>query len=439
MILVVTTFEYLSSGDRWGRAIILPGWAPLLAELLGGLALVYVALVGTRDRFQYVRAQYWLVFGGLVLTIICGIVVNQVEAGPIVAGVRSYLRAIAWFLIPAVFAFSERQVRTQLRLLAVIAVMQLPLAAEQRIKTDWGATGDFTVGTMMISSILSIFLICCTCIAAALFVRRFLKPWQFVLLFFLLLIPTTINETKGTLFLLPIGLLAAFVTASRSAQRARYVLAGVAFLAVFGAVFVPVYNEMVSIRKYGTDIEDFLGDPNRIKGYLWHQQDVGTSAQAVGRMDAIVVPLSRLSEDPAHLVFGYGIGNATRSSLGHSFTGEYNGLFNPFLTSAFSRLVLELGLLGVGLILMLMWLIYRDAKAVANRDDNLTGAIAAGWVAVTIVMTISIFYKEIVAHASLSYLCWYFSGLVAAARMRGQPAQAAARLEPSPGLRAAPT
>lgn len=426
MIVAVTTFELLSDGDSWGRLDILPGWAAFFPEITGALAIVYVVLEGTRDRFRHVRPEYWMVFGALVISILCGIVVNQVAAGPIVAGVRSYLRAIPFFLLPAAYAFSDRQLRTQVSLVGVIALVQVPMAVEQRMLSDGSGTGDFITGTLVISSVLSIFLICCISVAAALLTRKYLKPWQFLVLFFLLVIPTMINETKGTLVLLPIGLYLAFMAGSRtSGQKAKYAVAAVAFLAAFVAMFVPMYDDLVADREYGTPIGEFLSDPMHIRRYLYHEQQVGTTQQGVGRVDAIVVPLQNLVQSPTRLVFGYGIGNASHSALGPGFVGQYNAVFRPFLTSAFGRLALELGLLGMGLILALMWLVYRDAKIVAKRDDGWMGAFSAGWVAVTVVITISLFYKEITAHASLSFLFWYFAGVVAAARMK-QPAMAPA-------------
>ena len=108
-------------------------------------------LLGTRNRFQFVRPQYWIVFGALVITIICGILVNSVDSGPVFAGIRTYLRAIPWFLVPAVYAFSNEQVAAQLRTLLVVALLQVPFAIQQRMTSieQGKATGDFTSGTLL--------------------------------------------------------------------------------------------------------------------------------------------------------------------------------------------------------------------------------------------------------------------------------------------------
>ena len=110
--------------------------------------------------------------------------------------------------------------------------------------------------------------------------------------------------------------------------------------------------------------------------------------------------------------------SASLSSLGKRYSGEYFELFEPFLQTALSRLMLELGALGTLLIFTLFWLIYHDARVVARRRDDLMGALAAGWVGVTVVMGVCLVYKDVIVETAPSFLFWYFSGLIAAARMR---------------------
>src|SRR4051812_31763809 len=106
MIVVVTLFDFLGTGDRFGNGGFLPSSVSYFAELVGGAAMAYVIIAGTRTRFQFVRPAYWLAFGALLFSIICGLVVNHVDSGPILAGLRAYLRAVPWFFVPAVFAYS---------------------------------------------------------------------------------------------------------------------------------------------------------------------------------------------------------------------------------------------------------------------------------------------------------------------------------------------
>ena len=135
MIVGVTIVPYLSVGDAFGRFAILPGPAKYIPEILGGVALLFVIALGIRDRFRFVRPAYWVIFGLLTICVAASAVANSLEPGPLFSGIRAYLRAIPWFLVPAVFAFGENNVRTQLKWLLGISLLQVPIAIEQRITT----------------------------------------------------------------------------------------------------------------------------------------------------------------------------------------------------------------------------------------------------------------------------------------------------------------
>ena len=424
MIVTVTTVEFLAQGDKWGRFAILPGSMAYLPEILGAVALVFVIALGMHNRFKFVRPAYWILFGLLGLTTAAGAVVNGVDSGPIFAGIRTYLRAIPWFFVPAIFAFSDKQVRAQLRWLLALCVIQVPIAIEQRIETAnvyfgfTAVTGDWTTGTLLESGILTVFLVCAACVACALAIRKRLLKKQFLLIFVLLLVPVTINETKVTLLLLPIGVVTTFLFASRPGERAKQILVALGLFAVTVAVFVPIYNKLIEDRPYSTPIGAFFTDRDRAKGYLLSdQQGLGPNAE-VRRGDALIVAVRQTTGDPVRAAFGVGIGNASESALGRDFSGRFNRLYEPFLIIGFTRVLLELGFLGFGLLLTVYWLIFQDARVVASRGEGNKAAFAAAWAGITIVMAIGLFYSKVEASSALSFLFWYFSGLVAAERMR---------------------
>ncbi len=414
LILVSTTFDFLVVKN------LLPSPAKYVVELIGAFVFIYVVAAGVRDRFRYVRPAYWILFGAIALDMVCGVLANNVEAGPLFAGIRNFLRAIPLFFLAATFNFTERQIKTQLALLLAIALLQLPLAVHQRMTTiaGGGITGDTTYGTLMLSSTLSIFLICAVSVLMGLYLRKLISAKLLAVLFLLLVIPTTINETKGTLLLLPVALGTVFLLGAKPGTRFKNVFLAGALLAMFAAVFVPIYDALIVKRPYPVKIGDFFTDPSHLENYLSKRDaEVGTTEQ-VGRVDSIVVPLRLLSRDPAQLVFGVGLGNASHSSLGHQFTGKYNYLWEPFLLTTVSVVESELGLLGLFLLVAVYWLIYSDCRALARSDSPLMGALALGWAGATAVMALSLPYKNLIPSAAMSFLFWYFSGLIAAARMR---------------------
>jgi hypothetical protein len=146
--------------------------------------------------------------------------------------------------------------------------------------------------------------------------------------------------------------------------------------------------------------------------------DVGSRGEA-GRVDAIVAPLQEFASDPVHLMFGVGIYNASYSALGSNFTGEYYPLLGRYtIETSGAAFLIETGILGLVLALLLDWLVFRDAVFVARHDTSMFGALALGWLGVMVVIVIATFYKSLHIFESISYLFWYFAGVIAAQRTR---------------------
>jgi len=67
---------------------------------------------------------------------------------------------------------------------------------------------------------------------------------------------------------------------------------------------------------------------------------------------------------------------------------------------------------------VLYWMIFRDSITVARTDDSLAGLLAIAWSGITLLVVVATPYKNMHNYVSLSYFFWYFSGLIAARRMR---------------------
>lgn len=412
MILSVTLCTFLTQHG-------FPGLVKFVPELLTAYVAIYVIAVGARQRFRYVAAKYWIAFGAILVTIICGIFTDNVEAGPVIAGMRSYLRAIPFFFLPALFDFTEKQLRQQIKLLLAICLLQLPIAVYQRweVMSAGHFTGDGVTGTVQYSGPLSMFVISAAFVLLGLFMRQEVSKRWCIILFFILLLPTTINETKVTIFILPIGLFATLMMGAPRGKRISIIAGAFSLLLAFGAIFVPIYNKMQENNPYPHKIGlILLTDPKQ--NYMVAKHAGVGATDYVGRLDSITVPLNFLARDPIKLAFGIGIGNASKSSLGEQFTGKYFDLFEFVAYTTFSTFLLELGLIGTAIVFLLYWLILNDAIALARIDNRIHGGIAIGWVGVVSLISITTFYVSALPMELVSYLFWYFSGLVAARRMR---------------------
>lgn len=418
MIVAVTTFGYIVS-KGW-----LHPYFNYVPELLSLVALVYVMVAGVQSRFRFVPPLYWLVFGGLLLVLVCGAFVNQLQPGPMFAGLRIYLRALPFFLLPAVLLITPRQLQKQLYVLLAMALIQLPLAWSQRMGSEamaarrggtW-ASGDYTVGTIGNSTFLTIFCIGAACVLTGYYLQRRISTGRFLLLLLWLVLPTTLNETKATIVLLPLALLVTFYVGSEAKYRLKNTLLGSILAISFLAIFIPIYDHFMQPR-WGYGLIEFFTMEGRVEGYLMKGTEVGDQARA-GRLDGMIAAATELSKDPSKLFFGLGIGNASDSALGAQFDGAYYRQFEVFPLNSFSFIMLEHGLLGVFLVLWLHWIIFRDCVFVARRERSLIGALAMGWAGIGPVIVISLIYHTPITNLTTTYLYWYFSGLLVTSRMR---------------------
>jgi hypothetical protein len=357
----------------------------------------------------------------------CGVLVNADQPGPVLSGLRYYLRAIPLFFLPAVVDFSERQVRKYLSLIVALSLLQVPIAIYQRYTIFiWSRfSGDDVRGTLMDSGVLSLFLICVLCVATALMLRGRLGKVHYGALLLLLVIPMSINETKATVFLLPIGLLITCIVSAAPHKRGRVALAGVALLVVAAGVFIPVYDFFATAHVYGSSegAENTIGkmftDKNFFSNYLDAKTAVGTDKKEAGRVDALTAPFASFSSDPVRLAFGLGVGNASRSPLGPQFIGRYQRTYGIFAseTSA-AALLVETGVLGLALVLLLHYMVFQNTLAFARQDKGFFGAIACGWAGAWVVITLGIFYTSCHVFDSISFIAWFFTGLIVAKQQR---------------------
>jgi hypothetical protein len=416
VLLASTLAAYLSS-PAVGLA---PGPVKFLPDLLAMAVAVYVAAEGARQGFRNVDTKYWMIFGAIALLLICGAVVNQEQPGPIVNGMRLYLRAIPFFFLPAVIRFSDKDLKSYLMLILAISLLQVPLAIYQRLTAvaRGSATGDAVFGTLMISGILSIFLIGVLCVMAGFMLRGRIKKTTFLLCFVALVVPMSINETKVTFFLLPLAMLVTFLVAAKPGKRLSITFAALGIIAVAGTIFIPLYdyfNARAQDEGYPSIIE-FLTKGDTFDRYVDKKARAGTDEEA-GRLDGLLAPFRAFKTDVMKGTFGLGMGNTSQSSLGQQFTGTHASTYFLFSrTSSAAVFLFEFGYLVTALILLLHILMLRDALRVARSADGLTGALALGYTGAWIAVTLGLVYLTIHTFESISFVFWFFSGVLVARR-----------------------
>lgn len=400
---------------------VLPSPLRFLPEAMTGIVAAYVLFAGVRKQFHRVPVKYWLLFGALSLILVCGILANDEATGPVLNGMRYYLRAIPVFFLPAVLEMTEEQLRRVIRYVTGLALLQTPISMYQRYVLESGghSSGDGVSGTLMDSGAMTLILICVICVLSAAMLHKRISKLTYAALFVLLLIPISIDETKVTIFVFPPALLATFLMAAPRGKKIRVIVTAFLFLFIGGAIFIPTYNYFNRLNVSKDEqftVMDVLTKKGFLATYLGNHATVGSGEIGhVGRINAVEVPLQHLSKDPVKFAFGLGMGNVSRSSIGPAFIGKYFDTFAPFAVGFDSgAFLLETGVLGFLIILMLHWNIYRDAVFVARRDPDLVGDIAVGWVGTSVVVFVGIFYTGLHGNAGVSYLYWFFSGVITA-------------------------
>ena len=384
----------------------------LLPEVLSGVVMLVVLLKlmnGTRMALDW---GYGLFIAALLFTIAFAYAVQDVPTGAMLAGARSYLKFLPFFLLPVVHRFTRRQLQVQLVFLLVIAFMQTPLAFYQRFVefSDSMHTGDPVRGTFTTSSGLSLFMLCAIAGLVIAYLRGLLRLAALFGLAAWLFAATTINETKATLLLLPVALLVPVLLAGRrGALRRLLPLVGIGALAL--GAFVGSYNYFSQFREYGGSIGEYFS-AETFRAYVYTGA-ANTDQPHIGRLDSIELALEHTSADPLKLAFGYGAGNVSESFL-PAFAGRYWDYYERYGVgqTQVTQFLWEIGVVGLLAYLFLYYLAARDALALARSSDS-AAAIGQLWFVAMIVMTFGLFYKSLLSMNDFGYLFWYFTGVVA--------------------------
>ena len=397
---------------------IIPRFATWMPEILAMITCLIVVLRFAVQKNLVIHKKYICLIVLYLTIIFIGIILNTTPVGSIIVGMRAYLKHLPFFLLPAVYDFSDKQFKGQLQFILPLLLLQCPLAVYQRLFQYRGVlSGDVVTGTLDVSSALSITMICSIAVIFALYLNKKIGFKFFFITACCLFLPTTLNETKGTLFLLPIALiLPAFFFQGKGMStkiKSFFIMALIGVL--FFSAFVPIYDHFIKPTR-APDLLDFFQKEGKMKRYLYKGIEA-RPGEDVCRGDAIVLAYKNLSQDSLTFTFGLGMGNVMpsyfESSLGkHTDKLQYGA---PML--AVTYLFWELGLLGLIVYVTFFFFLFGDALLLKKSDD-IFGSFALGWSAVVAIMCLSLVYKNMIVYNLINFMFWYFSGIVAARAFR---------------------
>jgi hypothetical protein len=391
--------------------------ATWLPEILSLIAVASVIILVTVRKSFCLQPKYIAFFFLFLLIISGGIVINQVSPEVMLAGLRNYLKYMPFFFLPVVYKFSDEQLRKQLKFLLLLSLLQLPVTLYQKfIEFKQEFSGDPIGGTLGVntSGVLSVYLICVISLTIAFYLKKRIKLLLSIFLILSLFIPTTLNETKITFFILPIAFLIPFIM-EKSGYKKKITMVFVLGIAMI--IFVFIYDHFRSFdNKNESAILQFITKEDRFKNYLYSRADPHR-AREVSRIDSIILAIKYLSKD-GNLLLGVGVGNAS-PSFSKDLSGEYYKKYQfAYPNNVYLSLILwEMGVVGIILYCLFFYLVVSDSIYLKNRND-LTGALSLGWIAVVILMIGSFIYFATFNENLFGYLFWYISGYIAGQRYR---------------------
>lgn len=413
-LLIIPFFISLFVSEYFARQLgVIPGYLALLPELFSAVVFLVVFARLLAGKGCALDIRYGIFLGLYLFVLVFGFVLQSMTPGAIVSGLRNYLKFVPFFLLPLFFPPTLRQLKVQLIALVVILAVQTPLAFYQRFVQYAHAmhTGDPVRGMSTSSGILTILMMCAIAAVVSLYLRRKLNFAVMVVTIGILFLPTTINETKSTVFLLPTALFLPALLMPRGSGALRR-LAPLAIVGSLGALaFVSMYNQLAQHRGSAYTIQDFFKS-GRFDNYLYTGAAEGEETW-IGRFDSMMIAAEHLSQNPADLAFGMGAGNVSKSSL-PGFSGRYSSYYEIYGVGVtqVSAFLWEIGVLGILTYMLFYAFAWRDARYVARYGGEFA-VVGQAWGTIVVIMALCFGYQTVFWVNETGYLFWLYSGVVA--------------------------
>ncbi|NNG00355.1 MAG: hypothetical protein HKM93_13295 [Desulfobacteraceae bacterium] len=395
----------------------LPDSAKWMVDMFS-IALIPTILVkfAIKKRFS-ARPGYLYIFLMTLVVVAVSAVVNQSSASALILGFRHHFKYLPFFMLPLVHDFSEGEIRKIFMLLCGISLLQFPVTLLQRfVWFSHVTTGDVVGGTVGSSGVISVILVLAITIIYSSFLAKHITRGKMLLLSALMFIPTTINETKATLILLPMSLIITTLLFGDKNILLKFkkIFFYSLVIMVLSASFIYIYDVLYG-SKFQRSFIDYIVQEKEGRGYLYYGDERATErieeGYRIGRIDSITMAFKNISKDTGRLFFGIGVGNALTSKIAFLKTSnEEIQEFFPDMTTI-ANVLWELGIIGLILQGTLLYFIFSDAFVMRVNKDFI-GDLCLGWCSVVCIMIMVLFYLNIFHADALNTTFWLLSGIV---------------------------
>ena len=384
----------------------------ILPDLGSGLLLVAILFSFANTKRLVVSPKYVIVGAILLLHMILGAISNSVPPGAFVGGLRAYFAFVPLFLLPAVYEFSEEELKNYFKFVLLLCLVQVPISVYQRAFIfPVTPTGDVVRGMFPSGAIMSTFLIGGIAVLLAMLLRGRLSKLSFFALTTTLTIPMWINETKGTVVLFPIAIFAVAMFFSDPARRVRVFVLSLGVSIVFVVAFAVAYDYFFPKEGSRNALVEFFSEDALNNVYKDQERP---KIGAVGRLDSVLYAYKELSDDFTKVAFGLGIGNVSDPETFEVIKGDYGDHYEQYgaSTTTYASLLWQTGVLGILLTWLMLWLILNDARRVA-QEPGWSGAMGLGWTGVVSMLPVAFLYKDFIYSNSVIVVAMFVTGLIA--------------------------
>lgn len=416
LFLLVLTLPFLHY-----KAGLVPYSFTLATDLLSALSFLIFLMHMAITRTYFLHPHYLLLLLLFFFLLLIGSLINNASFLSIVWGLRYYLKYVPFFLLPSVWNISERRFTTQIRFLFPFILLQSPIAIVQRLYyINKLHTGDVVTGTFSSCAELGIVMISTLTICFIFYMRCLVSLKKFIAIAIILIIPVILAEIKAAFVFLPLSFLAAilFLKTAPTVRSRKIPFASVLISCILFSLFVISYNFLYSFR-FGSIVSFYTTDT--LTSYVYRSLDDRAIQRGnyVPRIDALIFAYRSISQNWPTLLFGAGAGNIiptfkTNQSALKTFA-DRSGANKTTLTN----LLWELGLLASLIYLFIISLLFRDSYKL-GRHNTVTSTFSLGWSIVVILFILAVPYTNTFSLHALSFIFWYFSGLIVSVYYRQQ-------------------
>jgi hypothetical protein len=334
----------------------------------------------------------------VLISILQGVgVINQV------LGLRLYLRPLPIFFAGFLIAYDRKNIFNILRFVFIIAILQIPIVIYQFLfitqQAEKGQTSfDLVSGTFggLSTGTLGLFLLNVSVLVSVAILFRRLK-FRYLLLVPLLLMQSVLGDVK----IVYIGVVVTIFFFLFSIKlNVLKKISFIVFSLLFLFVFIEGYKAFI-----GEERSERLTVENQVQNQLLEEQ-----SGRLTRLNAVVEAFKVINKQPLSLVFGVGVGNGIKNLL----TGEHGEYYSFDSDRHFAnRLILELGLVGVVILILIFYQLYRSSVMVRKRGGgDLDRIVATGFLVILTITFMSLFYNDAFTRAQYAYPFWLIAGII---------------------------